>query len=129
MVKGPLWLPANFKVKCFGSRHNVNEIGKHIPPYPRSSSVELEVVFETRLEEPMSRPIPCNVPAFDAIVEFGEKIDKGMTSGLGMRRRKWHNACLTLATAMAKKVSVLDDGKGALGKQRWMDIVNMTRQW
>jgi hypothetical protein len=57
MVKGPLRLPANFKVKCFGSGRNINEIGKYVPPYPGSNSAELEVVSETRLEEPVSRPM------------------------------------------------------------------------
>jgi hypothetical protein len=60
-------------------------------------------------------------------VEFGEKIDKGMTSRSGTRRHKRHSASLILAMAMTKKVSVLDDRKGALRNQRRMGIINMMR--
>jgi hypothetical protein len=61
MAKGPLRLPANFKVKCFGSRRNVNGIGKYVPPYPRSRIAEVEVVSETRLEESASQLAPRDV--------------------------------------------------------------------
>jgi hypothetical protein len=65
MAKGPLRLPANFKVKCLGLRRNVNGIGKCVPPYPRSGNTELEIVSKTRLEESASRPALRNVPTSD----------------------------------------------------------------
>jgi hypothetical protein len=43
MVKGPLWFPAKFKVKCLGSRRNVNGNGIYVPPFPRFGGVEVEV--------------------------------------------------------------------------------------
>jgi hypothetical protein len=84
MVKGPLRLPINFKVKCFGSGRNVNGIGKYVSLYPKSCSAKLEVVSEMQLEESVSRPAPRDVLASDATVESMEKVDEGLTSRLGI---------------------------------------------
>jgi hypothetical protein len=129
MAKGPLCLPANFKVKCFGSRYNVNGIGKYVPPYSRSRTTELEVVSETRLEESASRSNPRDVPAFDTTVEFTEKLYEAVTSGSGATKRRRRSARLALASTAAEKAHVVDDENYILRKRKRTSITNATRRW
>jgi hypothetical protein len=107
MVRRPLRLHANFKVKCFGSRRNVNGIDKYVPLDPQSGMEEVEIVFETRLEDSASRPVCCDVPASDATVE---------SALIGSIGRKCHrrSLCLALATIGVEEI----DDSGALRKKR-----------
>jgi hypothetical protein len=129
MAKGPLRLLANFKVKCFGSQCNVNEIGKYVPPYPRSRTAEVEVVSETRLEESTSRLAPCNVLASDTIVESAEKLDEAVTSGSGVTKRRRHSVRLALASAAAEEAHVVDDENYILRKRKRTSITITIWRW
>jgi hypothetical protein len=92
MARGPLRLLVNFRVKCFGSWRNVNGIDKYVPPDPRSRMEEVEIVFETRLEDSASRLACRDVPALDATVE---------SAMIGSTGRKRHRRSLRIALATA----------------------------
>ena len=122
MAKGPLCLPANFKVKYFGSRLNVNGIGKYVPPYPTSRTTEMEVVSETRLEESASQPAPHDIPTSDIIVESMEKLDEAVTSRLGVTKCRLPSTRL----ALAEKAHAVDDENYVLRKWKRTSITNAT---
>jgi hypothetical protein len=119
MAKGPL--------RLLGSRCNVNEIDKYVPPYPRSGIAEVEIVSKMRLEEFASRLAPRDVPASDATVESAP--DGGVPIGLTKRKRGQHSLHLALATAVAEQTDDSDDHNGALRKKRRTSITNMMRRW
>jgi hypothetical protein len=118
MARGPLRLPANFRVKCFGSQRNVNGIDKYVPPDLRSGMEEVEIISETRLEDSASWPVHCDVPASVATVE---------SASIEWSGRKHHRRSLqiALATAVAEEI----DDSGALRKKRLTSITNATRRW
>jgi hypothetical protein len=118
MARGPLRLPTNFRVKCFRSRLNVNGIDKYISPDSRSGMEEVEIVFETRLEDSASWPARHDVPASGATME---------SALIESTRRKHHrrNLRIALATAAAQEI----DDSGALRKKRLTSITNATRRW
>jgi hypothetical protein len=117
MARGPLRLPANFRVKCFGSRRNVNGIDKYVPPVPRFGIEEVEIVSETRLEDSASQPVRRDVPASDAMVE-STPIE---STGRKRHRRSLH---IALVAAAAEEI----DDSGALQKKRLISITNVTRR-
>ena len=66
------------------------------------------------MEGSVSWPAPRDVLASNATVESAEKVDKGETSGSGMRKRKRCSACLALAMAAAEKAHALNTEKGCV---------------
>ena len=115
MVKGPLRLRTNFKVKCFRLRCKLNGIGKYVLPCPRFASVDLDIVCETQLEESASWPILHNVHAFDATMD--STANGGVLIGLGTRKRQQCSLCLVLAIVAAEEIGAFNGRKGALQKR------------
>jgi hypothetical protein len=117
MARGPLRLPANFKVKCFGSQRNVNGIDKYVAPDPRSGMEEVEIISKTRLKDSASWPARRDIPASDATVESAPIGSTG-------KKRNRRNLRIALATAAAEEI----DDSGALRKKR-VTSMNVTRRW
>ena len=117
----------NFKVKCFRLRCKLNGIGKYVFPCPRSSNVELEIVFKTQLEESSSWPISYDVLAFDATVE--STADGGVLIGLGTKKSQRRSLRLAFATTVAEEIGDFNEQKGALPKRIWTTMSNATRRW